>query len=102
MNNESMIKSAAISTLFLSILTVCLWIASSFTSIRLPDSKHPIQFYCTETKDDLCLTYCTAIHSAEKNITFIIYALTDTKVIQALKEKSEEGVNINIICDAKA
>ncbi len=71
-------------------------------SIRLPASDEPVALYANQTHDDLNHLYQKAIGSAQKSITLIIYALTDDQIIHALSQKSESGIPLHIVCDAKA
>lgn len=71
-------------------------------STRLPASNEPVQLYSNQTQDDLIHLYTTAIQQANKSITLIIYSLLDPQVIQALREKSEAGIPVYIVADAKA
>ncbi|WP_068468068.1 phospholipase D-like domain-containing protein [Candidatus Protochlamydia phocaeensis] len=70
--------------------------------VRLPASNEAVQLYSNQTNDDLTNLYLSAIQSAKKSITFVIYALMDPQIIAALQQKSEEGVPVYIVCDAKA
>lgn len=68
----------------------------------LPSSNAPVELYSNQTGDDLTQLYTQAISQAQKSITLVIYALTDKEVIQALRKKSEEGIPVYIVSDAKA
>ena len=70
--------------------------------IHLPASHEPVALYANQTHDDLNHLYQQAIGSAQKSITLIIYALTDDQIIHALSQKSESGIPLHIVCDAKA
>jgi cardiolipin synthase len=69
---------------------------------RLPASQTPVEFYSNQTQDDLTHLYVSAIQSAQQSITFVIYALMDPQVIQALADKSEAGIPVYLVVDAKA
>ena len=47
-------------------------------------------------------TFASAISHAEQSLLFLIYALNDTEIIEALKTKSEEGIPVQVIYDPKA
>ena len=68
----------------------------------VPGSSTPIQLYSNQTHDDLTHLYLEAIEQAKESITLIIYSLTDRQIIHALQKKSEEGINVFIVCDASA
>ncbi len=69
---------------------------------KVPSSNAPVELYSNQTQDDLTRLYLHAIGSAKESITLVIYALTDHEIIQALQRKSEEGIPVYIVCDAKA
>jgi cardiolipin synthase A/B len=69
---------------------------------QLPASDRPLQIYSNQSQDDLTQLYVSAIQSAKQSITLVIYALLDPQVIQALQDKSEAGIPLYIVCDAKA
>lgn len=69
---------------------------------KVPASNAPVELYSNQTQDDLTRLYLHAIDSAKESITLVIYALMDDQIIDALKKKSEEGIPLYIVCDAKA
>lgn len=71
-------------------------------SVELPASDQPVQIYSNQTGDDLTQLFTQSIRSGKKSITMVIFALLDPQVIRALNDKSEEGVSVYIVCDAKA
>jgi len=93
-------------TLWISIVGVSLlfyfWMGYSLTTPRVPLPPSPIEFYSTQTRDDLQLTFTYVIKKAENSVLLLIYSLTDNKIIQALRGKSEEDVPVHVICDNKA
>jgi cardiolipin synthase len=62
----------------------------------------PIHLYMNQTTDDLREVMTTAIREAKKSIVMIIYGLSDERIIRALKEKSEEGIDVRVIYDSSA
>jgi phosphatidylserine/phosphatidylglycerophosphate/cardiolipin synthase-like enzyme len=68
----------------------------------VPASNQPIELYSNQTGDDLTQLYVSTILEAKQSITFIIYALLDPQIVQALKEKSEAGIPVYIVSDARA
>lgn len=100
-------SAASIKKLFLSgmvaILVLLLsWVTQSIAQPQLPDSTHPVELYSNQTRQDLQQTFSSAIHDAKNSVMLIIYSLTDERIIQALKDKSSQGVNVTVICDPKA
>jgi phosphatidylserine/phosphatidylglycerophosphate/cardiolipin synthase-like enzyme len=70
--------------------------------IELPSSNEPAALYSNQAGDDLTYLYVNAIQDAKKSVTLIIYALMDPRVIQALRDKTAQGIPVYIVCDAKA
>lgn len=95
-------RRAIISTYTAVITAFFLWIANALTTVELPDSGKPTILYSTHTRDDLGLTMSEAIKNAKKSITLVIYTLKDRQIIDSLKRKSQEGIPVKIITDAKA
>lgn len=90
-------------TLFIALIIWCIgYLGNSFTDNRLPTVNQPVSLYANQMQDDLRIILSRAIESANKSVSLVIYALTDEKVISTLRKKSEEGVNVRVVCDAKA
>lgn len=70
--------------------------------VKVPSSNAPVELYSNQTQDDLTCLYLHAIESAKESITLVIYALTDHQIIQALQRKTESGIPVYIVSDAKA
>lgn len=66
--------------------------------IEVPKDGQKAILFSNQTRSDLTKTYVSAIKSAKKSILFLIYSITDKDVIQALGQKSEEGVEVTLIC----
>lgn len=84
------------------LLTALLWIGSATLQSRTPLSGNPAELYSTETRDDLQLTFTNAIEEAKDSVLLFIYSFEDRRVIQTLRNKAEEGVDVKVICDANA
>ena len=67
----------------------------------LPTPDSPISLYETRS-DNLKSLIISAVREAEKSVLLIIYSLRDRDVIQALRKKAEQGMDVTVICDAKA
>lgn len=95
-------KSCMMSFMFALIGTIAFWIQEQHHEIRTPDSNTPIELYANQINDDLSGTFSAAIDEAKQSVLFIIYSLTDDKIIECLRNQSTNGVNVKVICDAKA
>jgi cardiolipin synthase A/B len=70
--------------------------------IVLPSEKAPISFYSNQTGDNLEKTAIAACSRAKTSISMMIFTLADDELIDTLKTKAEEGVDVRIIYDAIA
>lgn len=70
--------------------------------VSLPASQNPVELYSNQTQDELIPLFQHAIDNAKESITVVIYSLTDPQIIQALQKKSDAGVQLYIVSDAKA
>lgn len=78
------------------------WFQESAQIAHLPEAGSPPALYSNQTNHDLRQTMSGAIGQAKESIMFIIYSLTDPQIISSLNKKCDEGVDIHIVCDAKA
>lgn len=67
-----------------------------------PQSDTPPVLYAHETYHDLRNVFSGAIQNAKQSILLIIYSLSDPIIINNLINKAEEGIDVVVICDAKA
>lgn len=89
--------------LFLLVLGAIFWAIEAKTEpIRFPQEGKPAELYSNQTGDDLRQLYLEAIGSAKRSVLLMIYTFTDERLIQVLKEKVREGLDVQIICDAEA
>lgn len=95
-------KKYLLSFVFTLICTIAFWIQDQQVTVKVPDSNTPIELLTNQVNDDLRKTFSSAIDGAEKSILLIVYSLTDQKIIDCLKNKSLHGINVKVICDAKA
>lgn len=103
---KSKIKNPLLTVLIAICLTVFYWFhdseASSFSNYHPPEDGGPPVLYSNMDGDHLQRTFSTAISNAKSSVHLLIYALTDKKLIATLKKKSEEGIPVKVVYDAKA
>ena len=75
------------------------WSGTHALHSSTPTAAEPPKIYATQCQDDLKSTFVRAIEEANSSIVLIIYSLTEPKVIQALKERAEAGVEVTVIHD---
>ncbi len=80
---------------------VAYWTSTTLLETRFPEVGAPPKLYANQLRDDLRLHFQKAIENANDTITLAIYTLTDPTIVAALRKKSEEGLKVTIICDAK-
>jgi len=84
------------------ILLILFWVGHATFYTRMPGPGACVELYSQETQDDLQKTFSKVITSARDSILLMIYSLSDTRVVNALRLQSEKGIDVKIICDAKA
>lgn len=84
------------------ICAVAFTVQEQHREIRPVDAGTPIELYANQVDDDLAKTYSAAINEAQKSILLLIYSLTDKKIIDCLKNQSKKGIDVKVVCDAKA
>ncbi len=90
--------SALLALLFAATFTL----HNTDTQPRLPSSDKPAELYANQTHDDLTKAFTTAIDQAKHSVLLIIYSLTDPEIIASLRQQSLQGIDVRVICDAKA
>lgn len=98
---KKLIKTALMAISFLMMVCTA-WIAEPLLAPTAPVAGEVSKFLSNQTGDDLEGAYISAISHAKESIDLMIFALTNEKVIHALRQKSEEGIPVKIVCDAKA
>jgi cardiolipin synthase A/B len=96
------IKKTFLGLLVTLILLGFSWTTDKLTTATLPTSNDPPLLYSNQCQDDLQLTLSSAIKQAKDSVLLMIYTLSDEKIIQGLKQKSEQGVKVKVVCDGKA
>lgn len=96
-------KSAKTWSMIFTVTIACFyWLTSAFTNVPQPSETQPTEFYSSETQDNLRGAFITGINEAKSSIFLSIFSLTDRGIIKALRQKSEEGIDVTVIYDAKA
>jgi phosphatidylserine/phosphatidylglycerophosphate/cardiolipin synthase-like enzyme len=79
-----------------------LWATDAISKPELPQQGMPGIFYSNQARNDLRHTMSQAIQEAKQSVVLIVYTLTDSAIIQALNDKSDQGVAVKVICDGRA
>ena len=83
-------------------MSAALWVLDTKQPPPAPQSDYPPVLYANQLNDDLTHTFTSAIGNAKKSVLLIVFSLTDPNIIQCLKEKCQQGIDVKVICDAKA
>lgn len=108
MKKKKRIKSLSLQKVLVGLLIALLlcafeWVFEKKSSIQHPhENDKPAELYANQTRDDLRQVFLQGINESNQCITLIIYTLSDPVIIKALKGKAENGINVQVICDAKA
>jgi cardiolipin synthase len=89
-------------TLLGGICTGYIWLFFAATSPTLPRADHPLLFYSNQTRQDIKLTFCSALNAAQRSLFIMMYGITDPEVIRILSKKASQGVRTKIHYDKKA
>ncbi len=83
----------------LVIITLVIWSSYYGLHCRLPEEGSAPNLYANQTDDNLQRTFLKAINGAMRSIHLYIYALSDNRLIDALKKKENEGISVKVFHD---
>ena len=72
------------------------------TTLALPSAAKPIVFYANQSRHDLKLLFCEAIHAAKHSLFASFYGITDQDIITTFSKKANAGMDVTIEYDHKA
>lgn len=78
---------------------ILLWSTLESLPPPLPTSEQPPLLYSYQCHDNLRDLYVKAIQESKQSVWLSIYSLSDPRIIRALKEKAEEGINVTVFHD---
>lgn len=93
-------KSTIFSAIVASLTLLVFQLATSSASYHLPSVEEPLQFYFTELKAPLRSVIIDSIKEAKQSLLVVVYQLRDQKIIDAIREKSDSGVQTYVVVDA--
>jgi cardiolipin synthase len=96
------LRKAIFLSLFSLLLFFAFWILDVAQEVRMPEAGQPAELYANQNQHDLRQVFLKGIDEAKQSILLMIYTLTDDRIIKQLKQKSEEGIDVWVIYDAKA
>jgi len=100
--NTSIRIPAGFIYLIIAVYSLAIYFCSWGTNVALPHDRLPIGLYSNQAGDNLKETFIKAIGDAKESIYCLIYSLNDEEIIQAFKNKAEEGVEVFIVTDPVA
>lgn len=92
------LKIPVLSLLAGSMLFLLYSLSSTLHHVDLPTSNSPPLLFANQTQHDLTNSYLAAINQAKHSILVLTYTITDKQIISALRKKSEEGIDVTLIC----
>lgn len=97
-----LIRQAVIAMLSLLFALYLAWFhEATVTKPALPEGGHAI-VYTNHNRDDLRELFREGIDKAQSSVLLMVYSLSDDTIIEALNQKSSEGVTVKVITDGKA
>src|SRR5947207_356044 len=87
---------------FLAISLFFIYLTSRAETVYLPTEVTPVSFYSNQTGDNLRKILRTAILQAKESVMVMIFSLSDYEIIDALRQKASEGVQVILVQDAVA
>ena len=100
--SPSLLKRFLLSAILALILLSAFAFHDFINTVYLPPSSEEVELYANQTGSDLTLLFTKAIGDARHSVLLSVYSLTDPSVIQALRDKSLESVEVKVLCDANA
>ncbi len=89
------------SFIYLTIIaySLTIYLFSWGKTAELPHDEMPISLYSNQAGDNLKKTFIQAINEAKDSVICMIYSLNDDEIIEAFKNKADEGVEVFIVTD---
>lgn len=105
---QKIVTKKNINKLFLVIFSAIMMLSAAWIGqesdfvLEAPAQGENALFFSNQKGDNLEDIYVSAILKSQKSILLLIYSITNDKVINAIRQKGDEGIPIKVICDAKA
>ncbi len=96
------LQKAILSLMSALCIAAFFWLTSTVSVVPQPSITKPTELYSNQLSHDLRSTFSQAIRDAQKSVFLTIYSLTDRTLINDLRNKSEEGVDVTVIYDHQA
>jgi phosphatidylserine/phosphatidylglycerophosphate/cardiolipin synthase-like enzyme len=96
------VRRIMLALFFLAVVAGSSYFIRTFDKVELPSAQYPVEIYANLPNHNIEKAMIDSIERAEKSIVLVIFALTDPKVIAALKDKAEEGVDVLVVYDYQA
>lgn len=99
-------KKKKLRKIFLQVISCSIFLffyllSQTITQSEVPKADSPPLLFASQIQNDLHQIYKSAIHNANSSILLCVYTLTDKEIIHSLKKKSEEGIKVEVVTDAK-
>jgi len=80
-------------------LLLIVWVGQILFPPKIPTSDDPVHFYSNQVGKDIKEALLHSMEEAKKSILVIVYTLNDDEVMETLRQKSDEGLEVKVIVD---
>lgn len=95
------VKKKPFPYILLTISLFCIWLVWRSLTPTLPDSSKPPRLYSNPSREDLRLTFLSAIHKAKESIFLCMFGLNDPSILKAISEKIHKNIPVTVYYDSK-
>ncbi len=79
----------------------CIWLIWSSLTPSLPELSKPPKLYANPSREDLRLTFLSAIRKSQKSIFLCMFGLNDAPILKAISDKTRLGMPVTVYYDSK-
>lgn len=94
-------KKQSFPYILLSTCIFCIWLIYHSLTPTLPEISKPPRLYSNPSREDLRLTFLSAIHKARESIFLCMFGLNDPSILKAIKEKIDRNLPVTVYYDSK-
>jgi len=98
----SSLKRNLLSMFIFLLISGSFWLHDQLHTLPTQQIGQTAELYSNQTNDDLTHLFSSAINGAQKSVLLVVYSLTDPTIIRCLQNKSLQGIDVKVICDATA
>lgn len=95
------VKKKPFPYLLLASCIFCIWLIWRSLTPTLPEIAKPPKLYVNPSREDLRLTFLSAIHKAQKSIFLCMFGLNDPSILRGITDKIHHGLPVTVYYDSK-